>query len=55
MKDEINKMEARHKKMQRELYTREDEIDEEKERLQEEVRQKLQGNCVVGHVMTIGF
>lgn len=55
MKDEINKMEARHKKMQRELYTREDEIDEEKERLQEEVRQKLQGNCMVEHIMTIGF
>lgn len=55
MKDEINKMEARHKKMQRELYTREDEIDEEKERLQEEIRQRLQGNCVVKHIMTIGF
>jgi len=55
MKDEINKMEARHKKMQRELYAREDEIDEEKERLQEEVRQKLQGNCMVEHVMTIEF
>lgn len=55
MKDEINKMEARHKKMQRELYTREDEIDEEKERLQEEVRQKLRGKCVEEHIMTIGF
>ena len=55
MKDEINKMEARHKKMQRELYAREDEIDAEKERLQEEIRQKLQGNCTVGHIMTIGF
>lgn len=48
-------METRHKKMQRELYTREDELDEEKERLQEEVRQKLQGNCVVEHIMTIRF
>jgi len=47
MKDEINKMESRHKKMQRELYTREDEIDEEKERLQEEAQQKFQGNCAV--------
>lgn len=55
MKDEINKMEVRHKKMQRELYAREDEIDEEKERLQEKIRQKLQGNCVVEHIMTIGF
>ena len=55
MKDEINKMDAQRKKMQREIYDREDEIDAEKERLQEEVRQKLQGNCVVEHIMTIGF
>ena len=55
MKDEINKMEARYKKMQRELYAREDEIDEEKERLQEEIRQKLQGKCAKVHIMTIGF
>lgn len=55
MKDEINKMDAQRKKMQREIYAREDEIDAEKERLQEEVRQKLQGNCVVEHIMTIGF
>ncbi len=48
-------MEIQRKKLQRELYMREDEIDAEKERLQERVRQKLQGNCVVGHIMTIGF
>ena len=34
---------------------REDEIDEEKERLQDEVRQKLQDRCTTGHIMTIGF
>lgn len=55
MKDEINRMEAQRKKLQREIYTREDEIDAEKERLQEEVRQKLQGDCVVEHIMTIEF
>lgn len=55
MKDEINRMDAQRKKMQREIYAREDEIDAEKERLQENIRQKLQGNCVVGHIMTIGF
>lgn len=55
MKDEINKMDAQRKKMQREIYAREDEIDAEKERLQEEIRQKLQGNCVVEHIMTIEF
>ena len=55
MKDEINRMDAQRKKMQREIYDREDEIDAEKERLQEEIRQKLQGNCAVEHIMTIGF
>lgn len=55
MKDEINRMDTQRKKMQREIYDREDEIDAEKERLQEEIRQKLQGNCVVEHIMTIGF
>lgn len=55
MKDEIIKMEAQHKKMQRELYAREDKIDEDKERLQEEIRQKLRGNCVTKNIMTIGF
>ncbi len=55
MKDEINKLEVQRKKLQRELYMREDEIDAEKERLQEEVRQKLQGNCTLEHIMTIGF
>ena len=55
MKDEINKLETKYKKMRRNLYIREDEIDEEKERLQDEVRQKLQGQCTISHVMTIGF
>lgn len=55
IKDEINKMESQRKKMQRELYEREDQIEEEKERLQEEIRQRLQGQCTVEHIMTIGF
>lgn len=55
MKDEINRMDAQRKKMQREIYDREDEIDAEKERLQKEIRQKLQGNCVVTHIMTLSF
>lgn len=55
IKDEINKMESQRKKMQRELYDREDQIEEEKERLQEEIRQKLQGQCTIEHIMTIGF
>ena len=45
----------RQKKMQREIYAREDEIDDEKERLQEEVRRKLEGNCTIQNIMVIEF
>ena len=55
MKDEINKLELKRKKMQREIYDREDEIDAEKERLQEEVRRKLEGNCTIQNIMVIEF
>ncbi|WP_394963701.1 SNF2-related protein [Candidatus Allofournierella excrementigallinarum] len=55
MKDEINKLELKRKKMQREIYDREDEIDAEKERLQEEVRRKLEGNCTTQNIMVIEF
>jgi superfamily II DNA or RNA helicase len=55
MKDEINKMEVKRKKMQREIYDREDEIDVEKERLQAEIRQKLNGNCMIEHILTISL
>ena len=55
MKDEIIRMDARRKKMQREIYDREDEIDAEKERLQEEVRRKLEGNCTTQNIMVIEF
>lgn len=55
MKEEINKLEKRHKKMQREIYDREDEIDAEKEHLQDEIRSKLQANCVTQNIMMIEF
>ena len=55
LKDAINKMEERRKKMQREFYEKEDEIDAANERLQEEIREKLKGNCVTTHIMTISF
>ena len=54
-KEEINKLEKRLKKMQREIYDREDEIDAEKERLQDEIRSKLQSNCVTNNIMMIEF
>ncbi len=55
MKDEINKLEAKRKEMQRDLYVQQDAIDEENERLQEEIRQKLAGNITTEHIMTISF
>ena len=55
LKDEINKMEVRRKKMEREYYLKEDEIDAANERLQDEIRAKLQGQCSIEHIMTISF
>lgn len=55
IKDELNKLESRKKRMQRELYDREDEIDEQNERLQNEMREKLRGNCQLEEIMTIAF
>lgn len=55
MKDEINRLDKEKKKMQREIFQREDEIDEEKDRLQDEVRKKLEGQSVTTHIMTVSF
>ena len=41
--------------MQRDIYAREDEIDAEKERLQEEIRRKLEGTCTTQNIMVIEF
>jgi hypothetical protein len=55
MKAEVNKLEERRKKMRRELYEREDEIDLANERLQDEIRAKLSGTSRTEHIMTISF
>ena len=55
MQDEINKMEVKLKKMRREIYIKEDEIDAEKESLQEEIKQKLNGKSNVKHIMSLSF
>lgn len=55
MKDEINKLEKKRKQMQRDIYVREDEIDMQKDKLQEEIRQKLNGKTEITHIMTIAF
>lgn len=55
MKDGINKLEKKRKQMQRDIYVREDEIDMQKDKLQEEIRQKLNGKTKITHIMTIAF
>lgn len=55
MKDEIDKMKKKRKAMERDINKREDEIDEMNEQLQAEIRDKLKGNSVITHVMTLGF
>ena len=55
IKDEVNRLEKKRKQMQRDIYAQEDEIDMQKDRLQEEIRQKLNGNSEVTHIMTISF
>lgn len=55
LKDEINKLEKKRKEMQRDLYDKQDAIDDENDRLQEEIRKKLEGKIVTEHIMTISF
>ena len=43
------------KKMQREIYQQEDEIDMQRDKLQEEIRQKLNRTAKITHIMTIAF
>ena len=55
LKDEINKLDEKRKKMQREIYEHEDEIEQQNQRLQDEMQEKLKGNCQTDHIMTISF
>lgn len=55
LKDEINRLEKKRKTMEREIYEKEDEIDAANERLQKEVRTRLDGKFEQEHVMTISF
>lgn len=55
MKDEINKLKDKRKQMQRDIYQQEDEIDMQRDKLQEEIRQKLNGKTEIAHIMTIAF
>ena len=55
MKDEINKLKAKRKQMQLEIYQQEDEIDKQRNELQDKIRQKLNGTTNISHIMTISF
>mgnify|MGYP002567045781 CR=1 FL=1 len=55
IKDELDAMQKKRKKMEREISVREDEIDEMNDRLQQEIRSKLDGNSIITPIMTIGF
>lgn len=55
LKDEINKLEKKRKEKQRDLYIQQDKIDADNERLQEEIRKKLEGKIITEHIMTISF
>ena len=55
MRDEINKLETKRKEMQRDLYAQQDALDADNERLQDKIREKLNGEIVTKHIMTISF
>lgn len=55
MKDEINHLDEKRKKLQRDIYAEEDRIETENERLQDEIRTKLAGTSALEHIMTISF
>ena len=55
MKDDINHLEEKRRKMQRELYDREDEIDAANERLQDEIRARLAGSSRIEPIMLFPF
>ena len=55
MKEEVSRLEEKRKKLRREIYDREDEIDAQNDRLQDEIRTKLEGASTLEHIMTISF
>lgn len=55
VKDELEELKHKRKRMQRDLYDREDEIEAQNEQLQAEMREKLRGNSELERIMTISF
>jgi hypothetical protein len=55
MRDELNRLEEKQKKMRREIYDREDEIEAENTRLQDEIKARIGGTTQTEHIMTVSF
>jgi hypothetical protein len=55
MKDELNGLKSKEKKMKRDIYDREDEIEAENTRIQEEIQARMNGESRTEHIMTISF
>lgn len=55
MRKEITQMESRLTQMQRDVYQRQDEIELENQRLQDEIAKRLNAKCTISHIMTISF
>ena len=55
LQGEINRLDSKRKLMQREINNREDEIDRQREALQEETRQRLNGEVETQTIMTFSF
>jgi hypothetical protein len=55
MRDELNRLEEKQKKMRREIYDREDEIEAKNARLQDEIKARMGGSTQMEHIMTFSF
>lgn len=55
MQDEINVLKKKRKKMRSEIYIKADEIEAKNERLQDEIRSRMNGTSRTDNVMTISF
>ncbi|NLX67403.1 MAG: hypothetical protein GXZ19_11690 [Bacteroidales bacterium] len=55
MKEEVIRLEEKRKRLRREIYDREDEIDAQNEHLQDEIRAKLDGAAFLENIMSISF
>ena len=55
IKEQINKLERQRNKKRRELYDEEDRIDEENDKLQREMRQRIKGATHVEPIFTVQF